>query len=237
MVVSLCNSFLFITIHLPVVVSCSWSPRSPLFLSGSYFIISRAVSLTPCSAVLCSGTKHNDSSRNTHFYQNAMPPGSWAAWKGTRIQGTKKERRTENTADVRMEAKYGGRTAMKRASIWREVLSFSSQWDPSSSNRRECLYIAVIMGCNGFVNGGNKERKASLVPRCHLPFFSCLFCSSLFLSEMKMRGSETSNQPTTVLDNRRSQLPRVTLPYLHRSSVNREDHLLMLYGHPHQQNH
>lgn len=32
-----------------------------------------------------------------------------------------------------------------------------------------------------------------------------------FLPEMKMRGSETSDQPTTVLDNRRSQLPRV--PY------------------------
>lgn len=139
-----------------------------------------------------------------------------------------------------MEARYRGRTAMKRASVSREVLSLSSQWDPSSSNRRECLYIAVIMGCNGFVNGGNKERNASLVTRCHLPFFpffSCLFCSSFFLPKMKMRGSETSNQPTTVLDKRRSQLPRVTLPYLHRSSVNREDHLLMLYGHPHQHNH
>lgn len=53
-----------------------------------------------------------------------------------------------------------------------------------------------------------------------------------FLPEMKMRGSETSDQPTTVLDNRRSRLPRVPLLYLHRSSVNREDHLLMLYGHP-----
>ena len=47
-----------------------------------------------------------------------------------------------------------------------------------------------------------------------------------------MRGSETSDQPTTVLDNRRSKIPRVPLPCLHRSSVNREDHLLMLYDHP-----
>lgn len=75
-----------------------------------------------------------------------------------------------------------GGAAMKRASVWREVLSLSSQWDPSSSNRRECLYIAVIMGCNGFVNGGNKERNGSLVPRCHLPFclgslFALLFSS------------------------------------------------------------
>ena len=107
MVVSLCDSCLFITIHLPVVVSCSCSPRSPppLFLSACYFIISKAVSLTPCSAVLCSGTKHNDSSRNTHFYQNAMPPDSWVVWKGTRIQGTRKERKTEKIADVRIDAR------------------------------------------------------------------------------------------------------------------------------------
>lgn len=45
---------------------------------------------------------------------------------------------------------------MKKASLLREVLSLGSQWDPSSSNRRECLYIAVVMGCNDFVNGGNK---------------------------------------------------------------------------------
>lgn len=66
---------------------------------------------------------------------------------------------------------------MKRASVWREVLSLSSQWDPSSSNRRECLYIAMIMGCNGFVNEGNKERNGSLVPRCHLAFFALLLSS------------------------------------------------------------
>lgn len=84
------------------------------------------------------------------------------------------------------------------------------------------------MGCNGFVNEGNKKRNGSLVPRCHLPFSLV----SLFFQEMKMRGSETSDQPTTVLDNRRSQIPRVPLPYLHRSSVNREDHLLILYDRP-----
>lgn len=121
---------------------------------------------------------------------------------------------------------------MKRASVWREVLSLSSQWDPSSSNRRECLYIAVIMGCNGFVNGGNKERNGSLLPGCHLPFSLVSLLRFSSLRERKMRGSETSDQLTTVLDNRRSQLPRVPLPYLHRSSVNREDHLLMFYGHP-----
>lgn len=127
--------------------------------------------------------------------------------------------------------RWGG-TAMKRTSVWREVLSLSSQWDPSSSNRRECLYIAVIMGCNGFVNEGNKERNGSLVPRCHLPFSLVSLLLFSFLPGMKMRGSETSDQPTTVLDNRRSQIPRVPLPYLHRSSVNREDHLFMLNGHP-----
>lgn len=131
-----------------------------------------------------------------------------------------------------MSGGEGGGTAMKRASVWREVLSLSSQWDPSSANRRECLYIAVIMGCNGFVNGGNKERNGSLVPRCHLPFSLVSLLLFSFLPEMKMRGSETSDQPTTVLDNRRSQLPRVPLPYLQRSLVNREDHLLMLYGYP-----
>lgn len=126
----------------------------------------------------------------------------------------------------------GGGTAMKRASVWREVLSLSSQWDPSSSNRRECLYIAMIMGCNGFVNEGNKERNGSLVPRCHLAFSLVSLLRFSFLPEMKMRGSETSHQPTSVLDNRRSQIPRVPLPYLHRSSVNRDDHLLTLYDHP-----
>lgn len=53
----------------------------------------------------------------------------------------------------------------------REGLSLSSQWDPSSSNRRGRLYIAVIIECNGFVNGGgDKDTDGSLVPNCHLPF-------------------------------------------------------------------
>lgn len=145
---------------------------------------------------------------------------------------TRKER-TENIAAVWIEARDGGGgTAMKRASVWREVLSLSSQWDPSSSNRRECLYIAMIMGCNGFVNEGNKERNGSLVPRCHLAFSLVSLLRFSFLPEMKTRGSETSHQPTSVLDNRRSQIPRVPLPYLHRSSANRDDHLLTLYDHP-----
>lgn len=88
-----------------------------------------------------------------------------------------------------MSAGGGGVGAsMKKASLLREVLSLSSQWDPSSSNRRECLYIAVIMGCDDFVNGGNKERNGSLVPRRHLLFSLgslLLFC---FLPQMKTRG-------------------------------------------------
>lgn len=74
----------------------------------------------------------------------------------------------------------GGGASMEKPSLFREVLSLSSQWDPSSSNGREYLYIAVIMGCNDFVNGGNKERNGSLVPRCHLPFSLGSFCSSVF---------------------------------------------------------
>lgn len=38
MVVSLCNSFLFIPIHLPVVVSCSSSSRSPLFFQAAILL-------------------------------------------------------------------------------------------------------------------------------------------------------------------------------------------------------
>lgn len=80
-----------------------------------------------------------------------------------------------------------GGAVTKRASVRREVLSLSSQWDPSS-DRKECLYIAVIMGCNDFVNGGNKERNGSLVPRCHLPFSLVSLLLFSFLPEMKTRG-------------------------------------------------
>lgn len=113
---------------------------------------------------------------------------------------------------------------MKKASLLREALSLSSQWDPSSSNRRAYLYIAVIMGCNDFVNGGNKERNGSLVPRCHLLFSLGSFSLFCFLPQMKTRGggSKTSDQPNTVLDNRRSRVP---LLFLHRSSANGKDHL------------
>lgn len=122
-----------------------------------------------------------------------------------------------------------GGASMKKASLLREALSLSSQWDPSSSNRRAYLYIAVIMGCNDFVNGGNKERNGSLVPRCHLLLSLGSFSLFCFLPQMKTRGgSKTSDQPNTVLDNRRSWVP---LLFLHRSSVNGKDHLLQPNGH------
>lgn len=113
------------------------------------------------------------------------------------------------TADIWTGAKMsvgGGVSTEKKASLLREVLSLSSQWDPSSANSREYFYIAVIMGCNDFVNGGNKERKSSLVPRCLLFSLGSLlvFC---FLPQMKTRGGQRpANQPNTVLDNRRPRL-------------------------------
>ena len=82
----------------------------------------------------------------------------------------------------------GRGASMEKASLLREVLSLSSQWDPSSANRREYLYITVIMGCNDFVNGGNKERNSSLVPRCHLLFSLGALLVSCFLPQMKTRG-------------------------------------------------
>lgn len=96
-----------------------------------------------------------------------------------RIQETRKERTADIWTGARNECGKGG-ASMEKPSLLREVLSLSSQWDPSSSNGREYLYIAVIMGCNDFVNGGNKERNGSLVPRCHLPFSLGSFCSSVF---------------------------------------------------------
>lgn len=45
------------------------------------------------------------------------------------------------------------------------------------------------MGCNAFVNEGNKERNSSLVPCCHLPLFSCVSLAVLF-QEMKMKGGQ-----------------------------------------------
>lgn len=119
-----------------------------------------------------------------------------------RIQETRKER-TEGTADI---WECGRGASMEKPSLLREVLSLSSQWDPSSSNGREYLYIAVIMGCNDFVNGGNKERNGSLVPRCHLPFSLGSFCSSVFFHRWRRGGSKTSEQPNTVLGNRRLRL-------------------------------
>lgn len=62
---SLCSVFPFITVHFPVVVSGSCGPRSTLFFESS--VLSPALSLTLCSAVLSCATKHNDSSRNTHL--------------------------------------------------------------------------------------------------------------------------------------------------------------------------
>jgi len=89
------------------------------------------------------------------------------------------------------------------------------------------------------VNGSNKkERNGSLVPSLPPSSFPRVF---FFLSPGKSKvrggggGSETSDQHANVLDNR----PAFTapaggfpLPYLQRSSVNRENHLLKLYGHP-----
>lgn len=122
---------------------------------------------------------------------------------------------------------------MKKASLLKEVLSLSSQWDPSSSNRREYLYIAVIMGCNDFVNGGNKERNSSLVPRCHLLFSLGSLLVFGFLPQMKTRGGQRPpTSPTLCLTTGVHGFPRVPLLYLHRSSVNGKDHLLQPNGHP-----
>lgn len=129
-----------------------------------------------------------------------------------------------------------GGTAMKRARDWREVLSHSSQWDPSSSNRRECLYIAVIMGCNDFVNGGNKERNGSLAPCCHLSFLSCVSFALLFFSrdEDEGGGQRPPTSPPLCLT---TGVSRVPLLYLHRSLVNRQDHLGSLMATPQPHNH
>lgn len=118
-----------------------------------------------------------------------MSPESWVVWKRMRIQETRKER-IQRTADIWTGAKMsvGWGASVKNASFLREVLRLSSQWDPSSSNRREYLYIAVIMGCSDFVNGGNKERNSSLVPRCHLLFSLGSLLVFCFLPQMKTRG-------------------------------------------------
>lgn len=154
-----------------------------------------------------------------------------------RIKETRKER-IQRTAGIWKGAKneYWRGALMKKASLLREVLSLSSQWDASSSNRREYLYIAVIMGCNDFVNGGNKERNGSLVPRCHLLFFLGSLLVFCFLPQMKTRGVKVLRPTQHCLTTNVHGFLWVPLLYLHRSSVNGKDHLLQPNDHPRQNN-
>lgn len=122
MLVSLCNSFLFITFTFQWLSAVPLVPGPHLSFHTAFLLSPKAVSLTPCSAVLCSGTKHNDSSRNTHFYQNAMPPDSWVVWKEKNTRDKEREKNRENSGRNNRGEKWeegGGRrgAAMKRASV------------------------------------------------------------------------------------------------------------------------
>lgn len=168
MVVSLGNWFSFITVCMPLVVSCSWSPRSPLLFFQAAVLLSPKLSLTLLAQL--SFVEEPNTTTETPTSTKAQCLLIPDSCKKEQEHKGQQKREQRKTADARIEARYERGTAMKRVSVWREALSLGSQWDPSSSNPRKCLYIAVIMGCNGFVNEGNKETNSSLVPRCHLPF-------------------------------------------------------------------
>lgn len=108
MLVSLCGTFPFITIHLPLllVVSDLCTPWSPLFFQAAIYLSPKlSLSLTRRSDVLCSGTKHNDSFGNTHF-EPKNPNVSLF------LSGVKRGQEYK-----RQQKRHEKGTAMKRASV------------------------------------------------------------------------------------------------------------------------
>lgn len=140
-----------------MVAGCSRGSPSPPFFSfiswGSYFIMSRRLSLCPSQrfAVLCSHTKHNASYGDTHFQRNAVPADAGVVrtrggWEPERMEGMAKHR------DGREEW-FGVGCRLRWKAFWkRAVLSPGGQRDPHLPwSDRECLYeAAVMMGCDDF---------------------------------------------------------------------------------------
>lgn len=63
-------------------------------------------------------------------------------------------------------------------------------------------------------------------------FLWCLLALLFSSKKWKWGGQRPPTSPPPCLTHRRSLIPRVPLPFLHRSTVKKEDHLLRLYNHP-----
>lgn len=187
------GTFPFITIHLLPVVSPLCSLRSLSFLRAPVLLSPKLCLPLSCPFVAAPNTMTASETPTSNPKKRGVSLALSGVSGGQACKGQIRGRRH-------------GRQMKRASGLKRGAKPKAVNGTPSSCERRGCLYIAVIMGCNAFVNGGDKDRGGALVPNHrHLGLLlSCFLFLRFFLlwrgaKREAGEGVRESHRPPTSL--------------------------------------